>query len=213
MTIKELETSCNDALEVLNDFLLSDKIGIILLLMFITTCAFAQFESTLSLLSKSFNVAERGNFLLFSYIGFILALSQGVLIRPLLPKVGEFWMGVAGIILMTVGLGGIGLISQYRSISLLYAILPLAVMGFSCLNPSLQSLLSRSSSEDVQGGILGLGQSFSALARIIGPIVGLSLFSDEKPWIPYLFAGMLMLSALLFFPFIRSAGKMPHEQN
>ena len=47
------------------------------------------------------------------------------------------------------------------------------------MTPSLNSLLSRWSDPTKQGGILGIGQSISALARILGPMAGVPLFENR----------------------------------
>jgi MFS family permease len=166
-------------------------IGLILATMFLTTFAFAQFESTLSLLTASLGLADRYNYFVFAYIGFILSLSQGVLVRRLVPKWGEFKMSVIGTTLMTLGFILVGISGAVESRSMLYAVLPLCVIGFSALNPSLQSLLSRRTDASQQGGILGVGQSMSALARILGPMVGLPL-CDWDMAAPYWAAAILM---------------------
>ncbi|MFN0052695.1 MAG: MFS transporter [Planctomycetales bacterium] len=167
------------------------SIGLILLTTFLTTCAFGQFESTLSLLTEFLGLADRDNYLVFAYIGFVLSLSQGGLVRRLLPRLGEFKMAVAGTVLMTAGLILIALSATRESTSMLYAVLPVVVIGFSCLNPSLQSMLSLRTDATQQGGILGLGQSMSALARILGPVIGLTL-NDRDITFPYWTAAAIM---------------------
>lgn len=171
------------------------EIVAILATMFLTTFAFAQFESTLSLLTEALGLADRYNYYVFAYIGFILSLAQGGLVRRLLPKLGEFKMSAIGTILMTLGfllIGVSGMIGpDERSRHFLYWVLPLTVVGFSALNPSLQSLLSRRSAATQQGGILGLGQSMAALARILGPVVGLIL-NDWDLTAPYWAAAAIM---------------------
>src|SRR5262249_32635318 len=84
-------------------------IGLVLLIMFLTTFAFAQFESTLSLLTKFLGLPDRNNYLVFAYIGFILSLSQGLLVCRLVPRLGEKVMSIVGTVLMTAGLVLIGL--------------------------------------------------------------------------------------------------------
>lgn len=181
------------------------QIGLILLTIFLTTFAFAQFESTLSLLTQELGFAARSNFYIFAYIGLILTLSQGILVRRLIPKIGEYRMGLAGILLMVVGLLMIGVAGNSGSYALLYAVLPISVVGFSATTPSLQSLLSLNTSDDQQGGILGVGQSISALARILGPLAGIVLFKGTKNgFIPgsitspyWVGAGIMVLGLLL----------------
>ena len=64
--------------------------------------------------------------------------------------------------------------------------------GQGLLLPSLSSLLSRASGADEQGGVLGLGQSFSALARATGPVIAGWLF-DRDIHLPYGVSAALML--------------------
>ena len=182
-------------------------IGSTLFAMFLTTVAFAQFESTLSLLTHDLGRSTRFNFLLFAYIGFVLTLSQGVLVRRLVPKLGEFRMSTIGAVLMMVGLGLIGVAAQTRSVALLYWVLPINVVGFSALTPSLQSLLSRRTAADEQGGILGLSQSVSALARILGPMLGPVLEERDIAW-PYWCGAALMLLGVIL---VASLGRVPLE--
>jgi DHA1 family tetracycline resistance protein-like MFS transporter len=71
-------------------------------------------------------------------------------------------------------------------------------MGFAFLTPSVQSLISRRSDPTKQGEILGVNQSASALARILGPLMGLSLFDVARSHIlPYL-AGTALLVIVFF---------------
>ena len=172
-------------------------IGLVLLTMFLTTFAFAQFESTLSLLTQGLGLTDRDNCYVFAYIGFILSLSQGLLVRRLVPRVGELVMSRAGTLLMTSGLALIGIAASTGSLTMLYSVLPVAVVGFSALTPSLQSLLSRHTSASDQGGVLGLGQSVAALARILGPVAGLTLNDRNIVWPYWAGAAIMGISVLL----------------
>jgi MFS transporter, DHA1 family, tetracycline resistance protein len=70
------------------------------------------------------------------------------------------------------------------------------VVGFALMTPSLQSLISRRSDPAKQGGVLGISQSVSAMARIVGPLVSIPLFK-VGPVYPYVAAIGLMVIALL----------------
>jgi MFS family permease len=73
-------------------------------------------------------------------------------------------------------------------------VMTVAVMGFAFLTPSVQSLISRRSDPAKQGEILGVNQSASALARILGPLMGLFLFEADRTHIlPYLVGTCLLL--------------------
>lgn len=169
------------------------KFNVLFLAIFLTTFAFAQFESTLSLLTREFGYSSQQNFLLFAYIGAILMVGQGVLVRRMLPKMGEYRMALLGVCLMTVGfllISGIG--QKQLPDSALWYTLPIITIGFSAVTPSLQSMLSQTASGDEQGAILGTGQSLSALARIAGPYLGIQLL-DVSISTPYILAAGLMV--------------------
>ena len=181
------------------------SIGLILFTMFLTVFAFGQFETTLSLLTERLGLLDRENFYVFAYIGLILTLSQGLIVRRLVPKVGEFRMGLAGTMLMTAGLLLTGVAALQGSLTMLYVVLPLCVMGFSALNPSLQSLLSRRTDASEQGGMLGLGQSIAALARILAPVCGMRLFTLGTAYPYWSGCGIMAVGVLLLLAIGRPA--------
>lgn len=166
-------------------------LGPIIFAIFLTTFAFGQFETTLAMLTKRLGIDDRSNFYVFAYIGLILTVSQGVLVRRLIPRLGEFRMALGGALLMTIGLLLIGQTAKTGSLAMLIIVLPIVVVGFSATTPSLQSMLSLSTGDDVQGEVLGVGQSISSLARILGPVMGMSLMQRDVA-LPYWAAGLLM---------------------
>jgi DHA1 family tetracycline resistance protein-like MFS transporter len=159
--------------------------------MFLTVFAFAQFESTLSLLTEVLGQSAKKNYFAFAYLGVILLVCQGLIVRRLMPKWGQFRLAAFGAVLMTIGLPLIAWAGYSMSMSRLYVVMPLTVMGFAALTPSLNAMLSLQSSESDQGEILGFGQSASAFARILGPLSGLYLFGFS-PSYPYVAGGALM---------------------
>ena len=154
--------------------------------------------------SSGGGLSDRGNFLVFAFIGLILTLSQGLLVRRMIPKLGEFRMGLIGVVLMTLGLLLIGVASHQASITVLICVLPIVVVGYSAATPSLLSLLSLTSGADEQGELLGIGQSMSSLARILGPLAGLSLQGMGVAF-PYWFAAVLMSLGVVMVLGLRSA--------
>jgi hypothetical protein len=164
----------------------------ILFLQVIATFCFANFEATLALLTKErwdYDIRENG--FIFTYVGFWLMLCQGVIVRRLMPRLGEVRMTVIGSLILGIGLIGIAATDLGALV-----ILPVATLGFSLLSPSLASLLSLRTPADMQGEILGLGQAGLALARILGPAIGLALFA-LTPETPYWISGAIMALALL----------------
>jgi DHA1 family tetracycline resistance protein-like MFS transporter len=201
--------------ETLNRVVENRAVGLVLLTMFLTTFAFGQFESTLSLLTRALGLPDRNNYFVFAYIGFILSLSQGLLVRRLVPRLGELVMCRIGTVFMTIGLLLIGFAGSSNSRGMLYSVLPVSVIGFSAVTPSLQSLLSRHTAASEQGGVLGLGQSISALARILGPMLGLTLTDLNIVW-PYWAGAALMGFSILLtiglrFPAVGPADGAPDD--
>ena len=176
-------------------------VAVPLLTFFLATLAFAQFESTVSRFTKDIlQFSDRNNFWIFFYVGAVLTIAQGAVVRRLVGRVGEIVMMTAGIALMMVGLAGMALAATVPSLALLLVILGLIVLGFACLTPSAQALISRRSSAEHQGEILGINQSAAAIARIIGPVMGNSFYgaATDPHQLPYLISAVLMAVALGF---------------
>jgi MFS family permease len=186
---------------------------------FLVTLGFASFEVTLSLLNRdSLRLAPDSNFLVFAYVGLILGLAQGALYRPLAHRVSEPTFMAAGIALMGAGvfsLAGVTAAADqlgdqdvpYWLFAWTFASLTLAVVGFALLTPSAQALVSRRSDPERQGEVLGVNQSAASMARILGPIFGLTLYNwTTGHLLPYLFGGALLLAMLPLIPRIRRGG-------
>ncbi len=176
----------------------------VLMTILLTTTAFGQFETTLSKLTQSLGLGDRSNFYIFAYVGFVLTVAQGGIVRKLATKMRPEKLALGGSLLMVVGLLLIGLAAEQHSLCLLYAFLPIVVLGFAALTPSLQSLISLRSPVDRQGEFLGVGQSMSALARILGPIIGFGVFSEQQLGRPYWVGAGLMVVGVLFVWLLRS---------
>jgi fucose permease len=80
---------------------------------------------------------------------------------------------------------------------LLLALAALAA-GQGLLHPSLSSLLSRSADATEQGAMLGVAQSLSSLARIVGPVWGGVLYEVASPAAPYVSVSVVMAIAALW---------------
>lgn len=186
----------------------------VVLTFFLATLGFASFEVTLSLLNRdALNLENDQNFLIFAYVGFVLLVTQGYFYRRAATKLSEPTLMTIGITLMGIGvlaLGGVtwlgtqGALMFWPLLLAELASLTLAVVGFAFLTPSAQALISRRTDAARQGEVLGVNQSASALARILGPIVGLTLYSaNETHLLPYLAGAALVLLMLPLMPRIR----------
>jgi multidrug resistance protein len=108
----------------------------------------------------------------FAFVGLATAIVQGGLLGRLVARMGEARVAQLGALLMAVGFilvppagaGGAPGALFYGALSLLGA-------GFGMAGPSMIGLASRRAAASVQGRTLGVTQSASSLARIVGPIV------------------------------------------
>lgn len=174
---------------------------------FASVVSFAAFETTLSLLLNDEKLAFRFKFhevlLYYAFIGLTLSIAQGFLVRRLAPRVGEVRMTLAGGITTMLGFGLLIVASQYGELWLLMVASAIEVTGFALMTPSLQSLISRRSDPAKQGGILGVSQSTSSLARVFGPLIAVPLFFESPP-LPYWAAiGIMAIATLIFVRFAR----------
>jgi MFS family permease len=75
-------------------------------------------------------------------------------------------------------------------------------MGTGILNPTLLSLISENTAENVQGITLGINQSFSAFARVLGPLWGGFAFEYlgyQYPFLTGAFFTLLIFLAIVFY--------------
>jgi MFS family permease len=185
------------------------KVGALIVIFFLSTLAFANFEPTLALLTTTggLRLSDQKNFLLFAYVGLVLALAQGGLYRPLAKRYSEVTFIWLGAILMAFGLSALGIVAAFSEaptenrgmlLTALLAILAVAVTGFAFVTPSVQALISRLSDPNRQGEILGVNQSASAMARILGPALGVPLyFLTPSHILPYIFGTALLLLVMV----------------
>ncbi len=204
--------SLHRSLEVLKNPL----VGPLVLTYFLAICAFANFEATLSLFTKSaFDMTEKDNYLVFAYIGLVLMIAQGGIYRPLAGRRSELYMMTLGVALMLIGLGSLGAVAYTASIvkgptalslqPYFYIAVTIAVTGFAFVNPSISGLVSKRADPARQGEVLGVSQSFAALARIIGPLVGVAVYyQHESRVLPFVVASLLLVGVILLLPKVRA---------
>ncbi|MGH9677711.1 MAG: MFS transporter, partial [Candidatus Acidiferrum sp.] len=189
----------------------------IVLTFFLATLGFANLEVTQSLLNNdALGFKEKNNFLVFAYIGFVLLVTQGGLYRRLAGRLSELSFMTLGLSLMGIGLlslAGLSWVATTQSvgnsplIAWLFASCTAATVGFAFFTPSAQSLISRRSDPQRQGEVLGVNQSAAAMARILGPIFGISLYKLTPTHVlPYVLGAALLLGMLPLIPMIRRGG-------
>jgi DHA1 family tetracycline resistance protein-like MFS transporter len=167
----------------------------LILLLFVTIGAFAGMETTFALWANQvFGWGSWEVGLNFFFVGVVLVVVQGGLIGWLSRRLGEARLLTAGALSIMLGLAGLPLV---HAIPLLLVVNLLLAAGMGLLNPSLNSLISRQARIDEQGGILGVSQSASSLARAAAPPLAGLLFDTSGRNTPYIVGAALMLLVLI----------------
>jgi MFS family permease len=197
------------------------SVGLLVISFFMAVFAFANFEGTLSLLTKSaFEFSDDANYLVFAFVGASLMIAQGVIYRRLVGRFSELTLARSGLLMMLLGLASLAAVAGVISpesrppLAMTWFLVTLfvAVSGFAFLNPSINALISRRSDPTRQGEILGVNQSASALARILGPAIGNVLFRQtSRHELPYLVAAGMLLIVLALSSRLRSGNDVAED--
>ena len=148
----------------------------------------AGLESTFALWTeRQLNWGVREVSVFFLFIGFLMVLVQGGLVRPLSKRFGEGPLVVAGTLLMSAGFATVLIV---YSPPMAFVGGTLIAVGFGLANPSLSALISRNAPDEHQGAAMGASQSAQSMCRILGqfPPARHSVLSD----------GMRRISSVLF---------------
>jgi DHA1 family tetracycline resistance protein-like MFS transporter len=118
-------------------------------------------------------------------VGVATAIVQGLVVRAIVPRIGEQRALGVGLVLAIVGHAAIGLAD--RGSLLLLAIFPLALGGLA--GPSVQALISREVPPTEQGEMQGALNSLGGIAAIVGPLLGTALLArfggpGSNPYVP-----------------------------
>ncbi len=166
----------------------SPVLGTLMFVLFFNTFALAHIEASLFLFVQdkfawTLTQASFG----FAYIGLIMVISQGYLIRVLVPKYGERKVLAVGLSLAFIGF----LVCSVGS-ELWILTIGVTALGFgnALATPSLNGSISLLTARDSQGHSLGVSQSLSSLARIVGPPTGGYLYQSVGAGSPFVFAAV-----------------------
>jgi MFS family permease len=164
------------------------------LVYFLFLVAFAGMEFTLTFLARDrFGYTALENAYLFVYVGVILALVQGGVVRKVAPRFGEKRLALAGITLIVPALAIIGFAPSQV---VLYAGLFFLATGSALATPSLTALVSLYAPDERQGEALGTFRSLGSLARAIAPLIAASLYWRYGSALPYYACAALLLLPL-----------------
>ena len=172
--------------------LASPRIGRLLVASFLAMFGMVSMEAVAALAGQNrFGLGVRDLGIGFFLIGVVTVIVQGGLVGRLVARHGERAVGIVGAALLGISLV---LLPFVPTIGIALVVALFLSAGNGLVNPTLAALLSRAAAADQQGGVLGLGQSISAFARMVGPLAAGWLF-DRSEALPFIAGGFLVLVA------------------
>jgi MFS family permease len=157
--------------------------------------AFSGMEFTLTFLAVerfAFTPAQNGG--MFVFIGFILGLVLGGIVRRLATPVGEKRLALAG---LACGVAAFLALAMALQLGLFFGALALMAFSIGLTSPTLSALVSLYSNESEQGANLGIFRSAGSLARAIGPLLAAFVYFIYGSQSTYLFGAVVVIIPLV----------------
>ena len=192
-----IKPNSNKRITSLLEALKAPNLSQLILLSFIVTVVFASMESTFSLWSeRTYNWGPKQNGYIFAFAGICGVIVQGFLISRLVKHFGESFLCRVGILLISLGMISVALsYMQFHA----YLSMALIAFGLGFFMPTISTLLVNIVSEQRRGWVLGVSQSVSSLARIIGPATAGVFFELLGKNSPYIIGGVCLLLIFIMF--------------
>lgn len=158
---------------------------------FLYTLAFSGMEFTLTFLAaERFAYTSMDNARMFIFVGLLIAVIQGGIVRRHAHKVGEKKMTITGLVMLIPGLI---LVSIAFNTTTLYMGLGLISTGSAMVIACLSALVSLYTPEDLQGKSIGIFRSLGALGRVLGPLAACLLYWRYGASSPYYVSAVFMI--------------------
>ena len=178
------------------------KIATLIIMFFILIFSIANIYGTFALIGyKKYHFTDMQNGIMYGIIGIVSAIVQGGLLRVLTKYIDDKTIVIAGSFLMMIGLAMVPYAGNMTGLIVVTVILAL---GIGSLQPTMLSLISKNTSESEQGFTLGVNQSFSAFARVLGPLWGGFSFEYIGYQYPFLtgaaFTSIIFIGSIYYLP-------------
>jgi multidrug resistance protein len=143
----------------------------------------------------------------FIYIGAVQIVLQGFLFGKIAKKFGEERLIAFGPLLMAAGMLTMPLFSN---VAAFLAAITMIAMGIGVLDAATPSFISKRTPKGEQGGVLGVSQSVSSVARVPGPLIGGFAFEFAGILSPFLLSvGMLIVAFALGCRVFQACSRSP----
>lgn len=178
------------------------ELFILVLLFFILTFSFANIYGTFALLGiQVYGFTDLQNGYMFGIVGLTSAIVQGGLIGYVNKIMSKKYIIITGAFLIMITLALIPYGQTFLGLAIISVVLS---YGTGTLQPTILSLISEVTSDAEQGITLGINQSFSAFARVLGPLWGGFAFEFLGYPFPFLtgavFTFLIFLLSVFYLP-------------
>jgi len=175
----------------------------LLLIVFIYECAFIVYPAVWAYFTpERFGWSEGMVGLSLGTFGVAMAFVQGVVIRLLIPRLGERATILYGLVFNVGIFIALGFIANGW---IVLALTPVTALG-AVVGPAMQGIMSQRADDNQQGELQGIITSAKALALIISPLAMTQLFwfytrdgGTYLPGAPFLLAAFLVFCCLVVF--------------
>jgi MFS transporter, DHA1 family, tetracycline resistance protein len=174
----------------------------VVVLFFTLTFSVANIYGTFALLGvKIYGFTDLQNGYMYTIMGISSAIVQGGLLNLMSKYLTDIKLITLGSFLMMFSLALLPFGGSFLGLAIIVIVLS---FGTGALQPVLISLMSKVTPESEQGIILGLNQSFSSFARVLGPLWGGFAFEFIGYPFPFLtgaaFTSLIFLASITFLP-------------
>jgi multidrug resistance protein len=177
-------------------------LAVLILLFFILTFSFANIYGTFALLGlKVYGFTDMQNGYMFGIVGLTSAIVQGGLIGRINKLMSKKLILIIGSLVIMVALAMIPYAGSFLGLAIVSIVLS---YGTGTFQPTVLSLISEVTSESEQGITLGMNQSLSSFARVLGPLWGGFAFEYLGYPFPFLtgaaFTFIIFLLTVFYLP-------------
>jgi MFS family permease len=174
-SLKEKSTAQNYRFKIfdlpfIKQVLAHPSVGVLIALYSIIIFSIANIYGTFAILGyKVYHFTDKQNGMLFGISGVISAGIQAGLMKRISAKFSDKSIVITASFVMMIGLVMFPYGINFLGVAIVISVFSI---GSAILQPLLPSMISKYSPENQQGSILGVSQSFSAFARVLGPLWG-----------------------------------------
>lgn len=133
--------------------------------------------------------------LMLSFMGLVAVLTQAVIYRRLIGWLRERIVLIIGMIVFMASTASIGWVTHPL---LFVPVIACYAFALATTDPSLQALVTRFGNRQQQGVLLGLYQSISSMATIVGPVWAGWVYEHIGPAATYKIGGAILLAGVCF---------------